>query len=266
MYTQITDARQAKVSESQRVFESKMLLDAIQKEDNFLRVQISELTALQNEEDKYMKRAESIASERNPFDDLIKSYDITLANVLEKHIPFTKQFAALKEETEHVEYWIKVFGHIRIKLFETVCNFLDEQTNTYLKQLKNPQLRVQFSTIKRLASGEVKEDFNVRVYSEKGGEGFDTLSGGEQQIVSFAIGKALGDLSKSQTKGSSEFQILDEPFSMLDPRNCEALVDFLGKEKGTIMLISNDENLMNLVPERLHVEKYKGVTSIANGG
>ena len=267
MYLQIQEERQAKITEAQRAFASKMELDAIQKEDNFLRVQISELTGLQNEEEKYIKRAELIASERNPFEDLLQSYDNSLAAVLEKQVPFTAKRKATAEEIQHVEHWLKVFGHdIRIKLFETVCNFLDEQTNGYLKQLKNPQLRVQFSTLKRLASGEVKEDFNVRVYSEKGGEGFDTLSGGEQQIVSFAIGKALGDLSKSQTKGSSDFQILDEPFSMLDPRNCEALVEFLGKEKGTIMLISNDENLMNLVPERLHVEKYKGVTRVAYGG
>ena len=267
MYVQLSDLRASKIADAQRIFAAKMTLDAVQKEDNFLRVQISELTGLHNEEDKYMKRAEAIASESNPFHDLIKSYSNSMDSILEKTIPLGKQLVSVCEEIKHVEHWFKVYGHdIRIKLFETVCNFLDEQTNIYLKQLKNPQLRVQFSTVKRLASGEVKEDFNVRVYSEKGGEGFDTLSGGEQQIVSFAIGKALGDLSKSQTKGNSDFQILDEPFSMLDPRNCEALVEFLGKEKGTIMLISNDENLMNLVPERLHVEKYKGITRVAYGG
>lgn len=267
MHIQVSEARQAKIEECQRVFQSKMAIDTVLKEEAFLRIQIAELTALTNNEEMYTKRAESIASERNPFSDLVASLDNDITVAVAKKLPMVAQKQKVIEELSHVEYWLKVYGHdIRIKLFESVCNYLDEQTNEYLKQLKNPQLKVQFSTIKRLASGEVKEDFNVRVFSEKGGEGFETLSGGEQQIVSFAIGKALGDLSKSQTKGSSAFQILDEPFSMLDPRNCEALIEFLSKEKGTIMLISNDENLMNLVPERLHVEKYKGVTTVAYGG
>lgn len=267
MYYTVSAERQDNMAKSQELFRAKMDLDTVRKEDTFLRVQIAELGVLENNEELYVCKAEQIASEHNLFSDLVASFETAINEITAKRIPLIAHKIKVLTDIEHVSYWLKVFGHdIRIKLFESVCDFLDTQTNAYLTQLKNPQLKVQFSTIKMLASGEAKEDFNVRVYSEKGGEGFDTLSGGEQQIVSFAIGKALGDLSKAQTKGSSDFQILDEPFSMLDPRNCEALIEFLGKEKGTIMLISNDENLMNLVPERLHVEKYKGVTRIAYGG
>lgn len=267
MLDSLGTTRSDKIEESQKVFSAKMELDAVRKEDTFLRVQIAELTALEDNEEKYVKKAEAIASERNPFVDLEKSLEDDITTILHRRLPLVKHSQKILKEVEYFKHWLSVYGHdIRIKLFDSVCNYLDVQTNQYLKELKNPQLRVQFSTLKKLASGEVKEDFNVRVFSEKGGEGFETLSGGEQQIVSFAIGKALGDLSKTQTKGSSDFQILDEPFSMLDPRNCEALIEFLSKEKGTIMLISNDEHLMNLVPERLHVEKYKGVTSVAQGG
>jgi len=265
MYHTVSGERGDKIDKSQELFRAKMELEVVRKEDTHFRVQIAELTALENNEEKYTKRAEQIASERNPFFDLVASFDKGISELLVKQAPLEEHRYKVSREIEHINHWLKVFGHdIRIKLFESVCNYLDTQTNEYLKQLKNPWLRVQFSTIKKLASGEVKEDFNVRVFSEKGGEGFETLSGGEQQIVSFAIGKALGDLSKAQTKGSSELTILDEPFTMLDSRNCEALVEFLTKEKGTILLISNDENLANLIPDRIHVIKENGVTRISN--
>jgi DNA repair exonuclease SbcCD ATPase subunit len=69
-----------------------------------------------------------------------------------------------------------------------------------------------------------------------------------------------------QTQGSSSFMILDEPFLYQSPENCERIVNFITTKlsnKSTILLISNEDNLVNLVPNRVHVVKNKGVSSIA---
>jgi DNA repair exonuclease SbcCD ATPase subunit len=267
LFLQATESKITKLEYSANLFTHKSILESMRKKQTYLMVQIAELKGVTDETESFTRRAEEIAAEQNPFADMVEDFTKQLSDSERKMVPLQTLKTKIEEEKEHLNWWQKVYGtDIKNRMFENVCHFLDTQTNEYLKELKNPQLKVQFSTVKKLASGEVKEDFNVRVYSEKGGEGFDTLSGGEQQMVSFAIGKALGDLCKAQSSGSSDFQILDEPFSMLDPRNCENLIEFLSKEQGTIMLISNDENLMNLVPERLHVEKYKGVTTVAYGG
>jgi DNA repair exonuclease SbcCD ATPase subunit len=266
LFVQTTEFKKIKLEYSQNLFRHKNELESKRKKQTYLMMQIAQLKVVTDETELYTSRAEEIAAEQNPFADMVTNFSKQLADSETKMVPLQALKIKIEEEKDHLNWWQRVYGtDIKNRMFENVCHFLDTQTNEYLKELKNSQLRVQFSTVKKLASGEVKEDFNVRVYSEKGGEGFDTLSGGEQQMVSFAIGKALGDLCKSQSSGSSEFQILDEPFSMLDPRNCENLIEFLSKEQGTIMLISNDENLMNLVPDRLHVEKYKGVTTVAYG-
>jgi DNA repair exonuclease SbcCD ATPase subunit len=85
-------------------------------------------------------------------------------------------------------------------------------------------------------------------------------------MVSFAIGLSLADLSSRTAMAQASFLILDEPFSELDARNSEAIVEYLtgemGKDKDTIFLISNEESLKGLVPNNVHVIKEKGVTNV----
>jgi DNA repair exonuclease SbcCD ATPase subunit len=178
------------------------------------------------------------------------------------------QYSALMDELEHLTFWKDFYGkEIKLSLFEGACPFLDNAVAYHLGRLKNAQIHVEFSTIKRLASGDVKEEFNVNVWSETGGQGFDSLSGGEQQMTSFAIGLALADLASRTVNAKSGFMILDEPFTELDPRNGEAVVEYLTSEvekgKNTILLISNDEPLKGLIQNRIHVVKRKGVTHVA---
>jgi DNA repair exonuclease SbcCD ATPase subunit len=171
-------------------------------------------------------------------------------------------------ESEHADllYWQQAYAKdMKLKLFAAACPYLDQQTAGHLRDLANPQLHVQFSTVKILSSGEGKEDFNVRCWNDTGGEGFDSLSGGEQQIVSFAIGRSLADLARSQTSGGSGFQILDEPFSMLDERNSEAIVNYLkgAQTEGTVLLISNEDQLKGLIDNRISVIKRNGISEVA---
>ena len=135
-----------------------------------------------------------------------------------------------------------------------------------MSRLKNEQITCKFTTIKRLSSGAAKEEFNVQVTSATGGGEFDSLSGGEQQMVSFAIGLALSDLAKSASAHSSSIIILDEPFTELDERNGEAVVEYLTSEvesgMDTVLLISNDSALKGLIANRIHVVKRKGVSNV----
>jgi DNA repair exonuclease SbcCD ATPase subunit len=174
----------------------------------------------------------------------------------------------LKKEMEHLEYWKNVYAkELKLKLFEEACPFLDSRAAFHLERLKNAQMHIEFSTIKRLSNGDPKEEFNVLVWSETGAHGFDALSGGEQQMASFAIGLALADLASRTAGQSSSFTILDEPFSELDERNSEAIVEYLTSEvsngRDTIFLISNEEHLKGLIQNRVHVVKHRGVTNVA---
>ena len=173
----------------------------------------------------------------------------------------------LNEELDHLKYWKQVYGKdLKLKLFEDACPFLDSRTQYHLGRLGNQQIHCDFSTIKRLATGVTKEEFDVVVWSETGGRGFEALSGGEQQIVSFAIGLSLADIANRVGGSESGFLVLDEPFTELDERNEEAVISYLQQEveggRDTVLLISNEESLKGLIHNRIHVVKKAGISNV----
>lgn len=165
-------------------------------------------------------------------------------------------------------FWRDAFGkELKNEFISQVCPFLERRANDHLDGLGNGQLKVSVSTRKLLKSDEARSEFTISAVSSTGGGSYDSLSGGERQLVNFAVGLALADLAELQTDGPSYFQVLDEPFMALDSRNAENLVNYLNSylkgKKETILLVSNEEALKNLIPNRIHVVKENGVTRIA---
>ena len=235
---------------------------------NFMMERHKQETFLSGKPTQLKTTLDGLMLEANPYrelaDNASKDLKIQRADVSKARV----HAESLEQEHVDLQYWQRVFSKdMKLKLFESACPFLDQATTRHLKDLENQQLHVQFSTVKILSTGEGKEDFNVRCWNDTGGEGFDSLSGGEQQMVSFAIGRALADLARSQTTGASEFQILDEPFSMLDERNSEAIVNYLKKsmKDGTVLLVSNEDQLKGLITNRINVVKKNGISEVNDG-
>jgi len=212
----------------------------------------SDLDRLKKEINPYLLDSDQAERELKIEQDKVKARSSTLVNLV--------------QERDRLAFWQNAFGKdLKVFLLDKVCPFLTERASKHLEGLGNSQIKIIFSTTKQLKSGEDRDEFSVVVNSSSGGGAFDSLSGGEQQIVSFAVGLALADLAESQAVGISKILILDEPFMSLDQRNAENLIHYLGElssRRETILLISNEESLKSLIPSNIHVEKTNGVTTI----
>lgn len=171
-----------------------------------------------------------------------------------------KQIQRATSRLSMLNYWSDIFGKtFKNMILEQALPFLQERTAYHLQLLNNPEIKVSFSTQKILKSGEERQQFSVVASRNQGGQSEMALSGGERQMVSFAVGLALSELADSQTGSPSNLMILDEPFSMLSAANSEAVVHYVTKElvkrKATILLISNDDRMKSLVPGGIHVER-----------
>jgi DNA repair exonuclease SbcCD ATPase subunit len=222
------------------------------------------------EKDKETAIAEQVRlleAAENPFRRLVSS----ARGEHDKEVKILDNYRKLLDLThnqaEHYRFWRDAFGKdIKTLLFEHVCPFLETRTNQYLRDLQNGQIKVQFSTSRTLKSGDERDQFCVTAASDTGSSVFELFSGAEKQLTSFAVGMALSDLAGMQTEGASSFMILDEPFLYQSPENCERIIQFITHhlgDKSTILLISNEDSLVNLVPNRVHVVKDKGVSRIA---
>ena len=163
-------------------------------------------------------------------------------------------------ELRWFDFWANAYGKdLRTMMIEEICPFLEQRINEYLVRLGNPQFKATVSTVKALKSGDIREKFNLDIKSDHGANSFDLLSVGEKQIVSFAASLAVADLASTQVAGRSNVLILDEPFMGLHKNNCDNIINFLNQcDVETILLISNEEALKELVVNRVHVVKTKG--------
>jgi DNA repair exonuclease SbcCD ATPase subunit len=213
------------------------------------------------------QRLATTAGTPDPFVDLLNSLDNSLMYFDNYTKDASKRKQALIDEKEIVKFWESAHSvSFKNLLFDRVCPYLEDRVNTHLRGLNNSQIQVKISTTKSLKSGDTKRELNITVSSETGGNSYHALSGGEQQMVDFAMGLALSDLANSQASGRSNVLILDEPFVGLDSRNASSIVSYLNREllnqKESIFLISNEDSLTSLIPNRIMVEKKNGISSI----
>ncbi len=203
----------------------------------------------------------------NPFDTTVKAYLTELEKETAINDNYRNVIAEEARVRDHYHFWHHAFGtDLKTLMFEKVCPFLEDKTNQYLSELNNPQIKVSFGIAKEMKSGKTKDEFCVTALTTTGSNVFELFSGAEQQLTSFAVGMALSDLAAMQVEGASKFMILDEPFLYQSPENCENIVNFIRTHKmgdgSTILLISNEENLASLIPNRIHIVKKNGVSSI----
>ena len=171
------------------------------------------------------------------------------------------QMRALDAEHSTIQKWQTIIKtQVRLALLEYACPVLSTITNRNLQDLRNGQISLK-AYVERNGA---RDELAISVQSKSGGEGFDTLSGGEQQMTAFAFGLAMAELAVRTRGVLPDIMILDEPFSMLDERNSEAIVDYLTQKApaNTVLLVSNEETLKPLIPNVVKVIKSNGITTI----
>lgn len=209
----------------------------------------------------------TLSAQRNPFSDAVVSSGKEVDELTKDLEKLNNKYRKLSESMTMLNFWVDAFSNdFRFFMLDKACPFLESKVAHHVKELNSSHLHASFSTTKELKSGDTKAEFAVKVWSDEGGEGFDSLSGGEQQILSFAMGLALADLAETQVGGASSVMILDEPFIYLDAKNSESLVNYLiGSKRETTLLISNDDHLKSLIPNVIGVVKNEsGCTSFSN--
>lgn len=233
--------------------------------------QLYKIKEIASKIDNLNEEKSRILIQKCPYTEQIKENEKRIKQLEHNIVVSKSRVKNLSKDLEHIAFWKEAFSKdIRAFMLNKACSFLESRTDYHLNHLNNGHLKVKFNTTKELKSGDEKIGLSVTASSAAGGEGFSSLSGGEQQITSFAAGLALSDLAESQSKSQSNLMVLDEPFTYMDDANCENVVNYLtgelSKRKSTILLVSNEENLKSLIPTKISVHKSKGITNVKTIG
>jgi DNA repair exonuclease SbcCD ATPase subunit len=230
----------------------------------------SKLTVLemqaQDKTPSLQQELESLNAEVNPHDASVSELRDQAAEAELEYDVCGRKTAQLSAELIALNYWRQEFGKtLPLRLIEQAVAFINEQTNSHLMNLQNQQIHTNM-TLEEADSGELK--LVAEASSDTGGQSYMALSGGEKQIVNFAVGLALADLADNQVKGTNSVMILDEPFENLSARNADCVVTYLQeivKNKSSVFIISHSDSLKGLIPNQIHVAKRDGISEVCHG-
>jgi DNA repair exonuclease SbcCD ATPase subunit len=107
-------------------------------------------------------------------------------------------------------------------------------------------------------------EISVRMGSEVDYRDFDTFSGGERFIISFAIRMALAQVLSKKYGADIKFILLDEAGTALDEYNTTRFADMVKRlSKDTlILLITHQNNLRDFIQQNIFVRRSGGKSSI----
>ena len=235
-------------------------LGELKRELNYINIMTTSIDTIKEQIDQTRQ-------EVNPYVDQLNSFCSDTSAIEDQIRDINENIAILSNKINHITEWINIFGkNFYAYVLSRACPYLEQRTARHLEGLRNLQFKVKFQTIKELRSGDQKDEFNISVLSDTGGSSFDALSGGESQLVSFAVGLALSDLAETQVEGKSNVLILDECFTELDSYNQDAVIDYIQSElvktRETILIISNDEHLKSIIPNIINIVKENGISNV----
>lgn len=205
-------------------------------------------------------------SEVNPLDAVVKQLQQQIEEDTRALAAKNAVIEELKAKLQVAEEVVKVFGPsgVRAHILDTVTPFLNERTADYLSALSDGAIQATWTTLSKGASGDLKEKFSIEVTTEKDGDSFAALSGGEKRKVRLATALALQDLVASRATHPLDLWVGDEVDDALDPAGLERLMTILerkARERGTVLVISHN-SLADWCDQITTVRKEGGFSTV----
>jgi len=177
-----------------------------------------------------------------------------------------KEAVEIEDKLRYYSFWVDGFGQsgMRSYFLRKITPYLNSRVQYYISRLL-PDAVIRFETIKQLANGEMRDNFHVKIEVKHGAESFQASSGGEQQCVNIAVALAMQDLCSASGGQGVGISVMDEVCTNLDTVRAARVAQLLCEltERGTILVISNNEELKPFFQKRITMVKENGITRLA---
>ena len=204
---------------------------------------------------------------RNPDLDRLAKIGVGLEQAEKDRVEAQQKFDILQQDMKYFDFWIKGFGKkgLRGYVLDHVANSLNKYAAKYAEYLTDGEIRVEFSTQRRLESGEMTEDFSVHGINQHGADVYKGNSVGERQRIDMAVALALQDLIRSRMGTGINLFVVDEAAANLDREGSERMLSLLtdmAKEGREVFYVTHDSEMQGLFTQQLEVVKEGGVSRV----
>jgi DNA repair exonuclease SbcCD ATPase subunit len=208
---------------------------------------------------------------KKSYESIINQKEEELKTIESKIKELKLQKTEVETRADNLKFWVDAFGNAGIKsyLLDSVTPFLNNKANEYLSKLAGSTMRIEFSTQTRLANGELRDKFEIRLLNNVGGDSYESNSEGEKRRIDLAISLALQDLIRSRSNSKLNILLYDEIFDSLDSVGCENAIQLLTEMQDkveSIFVITHNDILKTYFDKYLIVTKEEGSTSVRKEG
>lgn len=154
---------------------------------------------------------------------------------------------------------VKCFGKDGIQsiIIENVIEELETNANEILEKICTEPTSITIKTQRQTDKGDWVETFDIEVNINGQADELESLSGGEEFRISFALRLALSKILSNRMGGCVKFLLLDEVSSFLDAKGLSLFSEIVHKlsKDMKILVITHDDKLKDKFNDVIVVEK-----------
>lgn len=212
-------------------------------------------------------KIEDIKEMKNPWDSVYEKW-VSKKNELEKSVSDKKErISELSRYIEKYSFWVKGYSKqgIRSYLLDKVIPFLNERVNYYLNILTDGTITANFSAVKEISSGELRENFNLEVSNLNAADVYEGNSGGERRRIDLAVSLAFNDFVSSRNNKRINILLLDEVFEGVDETGLYYVIkvlEDLSRRKSSVFVITHRNELASYFSNTITVSRSNGMSNV----
>ena len=241
--------------------------------DKFSTLTLSRMAVInsQTQQQEQIKAAEAqkkqTMDDPNPYGKQITDKKIRIKALEDELKSHTEDITGINDKLEYLVFWEKAFGRsgIRSLILDSVKPILDERANYYSDILTDGTVKIKFNTLKPLANGEFRDEFNIEAKNETGSNIYKGNSGGEKRRIDICILLALQYLAQHQSNSFMNVLFLDEIFESVDDEGQDRVIELLhtiAKDVESVFVISHVPSFASSFDNVIRIVRGQGKTTI----
>ena len=199
--------------------------------------------------------------------DAAEKYGEELSQLSLRVEEFEEEVAKIDTDTEYYNFWKTAFSRtgIRSYLLDGIVPFLNERVGHYLDILTDGGIEATFHTVKRLASGEARDNFNLEISNRDAADSYEGNSGGEKRRIDLGVALGFNDFLASRSGKRFSLLLLDEVFEGVDSDGLYYVIRVLediARRKSSVFVITHRDELKSYFSDEILLKRDNGLSYV----
>ena len=210
---------------------------------------------------------ERLESSQNVWEEAALEYGTELAALGVSVGEFEEEVEKVDTDMNYYEFWKNAFSRtgIRSYLLDKIVPFLNERVGHYLEILTDGGIEAKFNTVKELASGEKRDNFNLEISNRNAADSYEGNSGGEKRRVDLGVALGFNDFISARSGKRFNLLVLDEVFEGVDADGLYYVIKVLediARRKSSVFVITHRDELKSYFSDEILMERRDGLSYV----